>query len=316
MNSRTIIEKIKQINVDHAEYTVFQMDEGKAFYGKDIDKYIVFMLPSNAEHLYPLCQETKSLKFFFNKKCNLEYMGVHEVQVMHVLTCKELREDKLEAFIRLTYAFSAQLVNDDQLYLPKLFSSLSSLFDKEKYVSENELQGFFAELYSIVYFEDNGCDISTFWQSRDKMKFDFFISDKKRIEIKSTVKPERSHHFRHEQLLSEIYNIRVVSMMLQKSDRGLSITDLVNKIRERHECEYALLMHIEATISKANEQQLEELKYDETYMLKHIRFYDAEKIPHISEKTQDGVFNIEYDCNLENAEQESFDDIKCWIDER
>ena len=38
-------------------------------------------------------------------------------------------------------------------------------------------------------------DISEYYQIEDRRKFDFSISDRKKIDVKTTTKPERIHHF-------------------------------------------------------------------------------------------------------------------------
>lgn len=315
MNSQEIIHNIKEINNVKAEFVVFPTDDESAFYGKDSDNNAVFIMISHDKKQMSTCQETKSLRFFFNKRCNLEENGINKEEVAHVLVCKSQSPDKLSAFIRLTYAFAEQIYGDDQKYLPKLFSSLSGLFDRERSVSEIELQGLFAELYVILYFERHGCSIAEYWQSKNKMKFDFSISERKRIEIKSTQKPERIHHFRHEQLLSEIYDIKIVSLMLQKNDCGISIMDVVERIRERHSTNYALLMRIESITSQVEELQLKSIKYDEEYINRHIAFYDAKDVPHFNEKSPEGVFNAEYDCSFENLKKLDIINVITWIQE-
>ena len=148
------------------------------------------------------------------------------------------------------------------------------------------------------------------------MKFDFSITAKKRLEIKSTIRPNRIHHFRHEQLLDELYDIRIVSIMLQKSDQGLSLDRLVELIRELYSDNYSLLLHIESVVSNIDHSILNSLKYDKTYLDQNIRFFDANMIPHFCEKTPDGVFNAEYDCDLENLPGVSLEDITTWIKEK
>ena len=313
MNSQEIIKGINEIGEVKSEYLVFPVNDENVLYGKDKDGNAVFIMRSHDEKQLPLCQETKSLRFFFNKKCKLEEENNTREEVAHILVCKSSSKEKLEAFIRLTYAFSEQVDKDDCYYLPRLFSSLSGLFDKERNISEIELQGLFAELYVILFFEDNGCSIASFWQSRSKMKFDFSISETKRIEIKSTLKSERVHHFRHEQLLSELYDIKIVSVMLQKNDCGISILDVVERIRKSHANNFPLLLRIENITSQVEELQLKNLKYDETFIEQHIRFYDAQNVPHFNEKTPEGVFNAEYDCSFENIDKMSFEDIVSWV---
>ena len=51
----------------------------------------------------------------------------------------------------------------------------------------------------------------------------------------------------------------------------------------------------------------------ELYLKSNIRFYDAKDIPHFNEKSPDGVFNAEYDCNLETTTYLSQEKFAEWI---
>ena len=313
MNNKEIFEKINSIIIPSENYLVFQVETSNCFFGKDSDGNVVFMMNSLSPKIPSIQQETKSLKFIFNKKCILQFGGSKKTEVMHVLTCKDKETEKIRAFIRLTKSFSFSDTGPDQYYLAKLFSSISALFDKQRQVSEIEMQSLFAELYTILHLRSAGCDIAKYWQSRNKMKFDFSIDAKRRIEIKSTLKSERIHHFRHDQLLSELYDIKVVSILLRKNDCGVSLGDVVEQMREIFANDFALMLHIENTISQIDDDYLYGVKYDELYLKNNIRFFDAKDIPHFNEKSPDGVFNAEYDCNLEMARQISMDEMKVWI---
>lgn len=315
MNISSIIETINTISVPDANYVVFLEENGRCYFGKDKEDNIVFMLPSALTKVSAFNQVTKSLRFSFNKKCTFVNNSVSETKVMHVLTCSEKQRDKLCAFIRLTRAFSTSDPEKDQYYLARLFASISALFDKQRQVSEMELQGLFAELYAILHFRDLGCDIARHWQSHDKMKFDFSISNKKRIEIKSTIKANRTHHFNHDQLLSSLYDIKIVSIMLQKNDYGLSLGEVVEIIREEYADDFALLLRIESTIAHVDQESLNENKFDRTYLENNIRYFDASIIPHFNEKSPEGVFNAEYDCSLDTVQNMPKDEIKNWIKE-
>ena len=143
----------------------------------------------------------------------------------------------------------------------------------------------------------------------------FSISETKRIEVKSTLKSSRTHHFRHEQLRSEIYDIKVVSYMLRKCDYGLSLRELIEKIQEAYAENYALLLHIESLIAHVDKSALDGLKYDTVYLKENLRFYDARNVPHFNERTPDGVFNAEYDCCLDTATTMAQTEIVGWIKE-
>lgn len=313
MSNENIYKKIESICIFDSDYMVFGVDKNKCYYGKKRNGEIVFMIPSNSIKINSVCQETKSLLFHYNKRCRFSLEGVPTEKIMHVLVCKEKNRDKIEAFIRLTYAFSVGELNNDQFYMPKLFSSIAMLFDKQRQIAESELQGLFAELYVILYFYRNGHRIDKYWQSRNKMKFDFSIDEKRRLEIKSTLKGTRIHHFKHDQLLSELYDIKVVSLMLQKNDCGISLKELVDSIRNAFSNNYALLLHLESIVSQVGESQLSCYKYDEMFIEKNIKFFDATDIPHFKEKTPEGVFNAEYDCCLDNVQSISQKSIFEWL---
>ena len=314
MDSKIIFDIVTAKTTSDSQYEVFVVDDS-CYFGKDYNNNVVFMIPSQLERVAPVYQETRSLRFAFNKKCVFRNGNSVDSKIVHMLTCKETDENKVMAFIRLTKAFAQNEQDNDQYYLAKLFSSISALFDKERRVSEAELQGLFAELYTILHFLENSCDIVDFWQSRNMMKFDFSISATKRLEIKSTLKPSRTHHFLHEQLQSELYDIRIVSIMLQKNDCGVSLEELIEIIREKYTNNYALLMHIESLISHADEETLQSIKYDRIYLRENIKYFNAEDIPHFNEKTPDGVFNAEYDCNLDTSPALSEESILGWIKE-
>lgn len=313
MDSLEIFEKIQVIEQPKECTVVFAHGNSQCFFGKNKENNVVFMLISHASKILPVFQETHSLSFAFNKQCKFQFGEIVEDKTMHVLTCKVNDKEKVLAFIRLTRAFAQNDLNDDQYYLSKLFASISALFDKQKTVSAIELQGLFAELYSIIFFYEHGCDISKYWQSRSKMKFDFTLNDKKRIEIKSTTKTNRVHHFKHDQLLSELYDIKIISIMLQKNDCGLALGDVVDMIRKIYPNQYTLLLHIESTIAHIRRDELFAIRYDQTHLEKNIRFFDALSIPHFNEKTPEGVFNAEYDCDLENIQGMPFAELKDWI---
>ena len=314
MNSYEILSILKSISVSGGQYEMFSPDN-ICYFGKDIEGNISFMLPSQFTRITPMYQETRSLRFVFNKKCTFRSVGITETKVVHLLTCKEKDDEKVLAFIRLTKAFSQNDRENDQYYLVKLFSAISSLFDKKREVSEKELQGLFAELYTILHFGKNHCDISKFWQSKNMMKFDFSISEKKRLEIKSTLKTNRIHHFKHDQLLDELYDIRIVSFLLRKGDHGISLQNLLDRIRDEYADNYALLMHVEELVVNVDQDQLYGIKYDEIYLKENIKYYNALEIPHFNEKSPDGVFNAEYDCSLDASPSLQEDDIFNWVKE-
>lgn len=117
------------------------------------------------------------------------------------------------------------------------------------------------------------------------MKFDFSINEQKKMEIKSTLKDIRIHHFRHEQLLSELYDIIIGSVLLRESDTGLSLYELILKVKENAKCNYNVLLYIENFIKNTSDEKLKNIKYDELYIKENIKFYRANMVPRFNENS-------------------------------
>ena len=129
------------------------------------------------------------------------------------------------------------------------------------------------------------------------------------------MKPTRVHHFKHDQLLSELYDIKIVSVMFRKSDFGLSLQELVDKIRDKYVDNFILLMHVETAIANVDKDMLYGIKYDEIYLKENLRYFDAKNVPHFNEKTPEGVFNAEYDCCLDTVPTFAEEELINWIKE-
>ena len=101
--------------------------------------------------------------------------------------------------------------------------------------------------------------------------------------------------------------------MLQKNDCGISLATVIDKIRKEFSNNYALLFHIENLVSQLDKENINNIKYDKTYLESNLKFFDAVKIPHFNERTPDGVFNVEYDCTLEGVKDLSEKELINWI---
>lgn len=256
MNFNIILERINKLNKNNDAHVLFRLDNANVYYGIDKDRHIVFVVESKSPQIRPSSQITKELRFDFNSNAELIIDEQIINKCLHIFTCLSNDSSDIEAFLRLSQAFSLSSEVNDIHYLNKLFNSFVSLFSKGKKPSENEIQGLFAELYVLSHFEKLGINLYKYWQSKDRMKFDFSITDKKRLEIKSTSRDVRIHHFLHEQLLTDFYDIKILSLIMRKADKGLSLLDLVNQIRVSNYATYNILLHIEKLIKELSHDDL------------------------------------------------------------
>jgi hypothetical protein len=317
LDTKIIVEKLALMNVatTQMQLVLFNPDEmqNNLFFGKDVNGNVVFAITSSAPQLQPSYQKTKKLLFWFNAKCNIIIDYKSETNVMHILTCLSDNDDEVVAFVRLGLSFADGISTQNPKKLNELFTSLTNLFASAKRADKIELQGFYAELFIIKYFFDYGINLCPYWQKKDKLKFDFSISSKKRIEIKSTTSEVRIHHFKHEQLLSDLYDIKVMSFMLRRDDVGLSLYDLIGEVREIALGDFGTLLYIENFIKNTDDEELQSIRYDMQFTENHLAFYDAHDVPKFQDEQPQGVSQTEYNSDMTTTKALSLNDLITWI---
>ena len=187
------------------------------------------------------------------------------------------------------------------------------LFTNKQKISTKELQGIYAELYVMYYMADFGIDLYSLWQSIDKMKFDFSVSENKKIEVKSTIGENRIHKFRHEQLVTDIFDVWIVSVLLRKDDQGLSLYDLANLVKNECSHNIKVFAHIENLLLNYSKEDLQNIRFNKTYTDKNIALYKAIDVPRFKSKQPDGVSNTEYDSDLNNIDSRTIKEFIEWI---
>ena len=297
INSNELTCKINDIQTPENGFNLIKINE--KYWGKTSKGEIVFSMETVSKEIVSMSQTTRYLKLYINVPFNVSLNGKNEEKNLSGLVLTSKDEKHLDIFVRLTLT----LANDvDENKLLKHFLNLKELFSNTKKVSEIELQGMYGELLAMYILKINyGLDISKYYQRIDKTKFDFAISEKKKIEVKSTTKPERVHHFLQTQLDVDSNDIKVISIMLQRDDAGMSLFDLINECKDLFSHNLFLIVHIESMINNVDKDDLKSIVYNFEYSKSNFRFYDAANMPRLKEKNEEGVFNVEYDVDLTNT---------------
>lgn len=273
------------------------------YIGIDRDKNIVVVIKTNSRNDRPYNINTKSLSL----ECNVKVCfsnGTEES--VHILKCLLHAKREKEIFLELVKLFITDDYSDKHII--NTFNVLQSFFSNRNELSDKELIGFYAELYTIYKFHDVLC-IEKYWQIKDRMKFDFSFTEKLKLEIKATTKENRIHHFKHEQLNSNYFEIFILSYLFRYDDLGFSLYDLVEKVKPilLNDAErYLRLLYIE---KNTNVDRLKKLKFNQIFTDKQMHLYNANDIPKFSDLTPDGVYRVEYDCSLEKINTVDIDDF-------
>lgn len=284
-------------------------------YYSDSEEDYIIAIKSNDEAHESFSQNTQELEFNYNIQCNIISSEKKLVDYFHIIKCSKKHELHVKYFLNMFNSFldSENCSLSDNLC--ELFSSFIGLFSKPQNRDILSVEGMFCELFTMYYFYSHGINLYEKWQHQDKMSFDFYVKDKLRIDVKSTMKSIRVHHFKHEQLATDIYDIKIISYLNRTSDTGLSLNELINRIYKQKN---VLPIHTEKMITNfiantSNPEILSELKFDEEYLLKNLQIIDANNIPKFPCKQPNGVSNTEYDSDLSVCKYMSLSDFKNWV---
>ena len=246
----TKVEKIykilNEISTPEEGYNLKKL--GNVYWGKSRDGEVVFAIESLNKQRLPIVQTTRYLTLYINEEFEINESGQLRTANMSMLVLKIDDKYYLDLFVQLTQTFSLAISEEKLL---KYFINLKELFSLDKKASLSELQGFYGELIAMYILKINyGVDISKYYQTEQKRKFDFSITDRKKIEIKTTTKSERIHHFLQEQLNIQRFDVRIISIMLQKDDKGMSLKELIYECRELFASNLGLMLSIERMLKK------------------------------------------------------------------
>lgn len=304
-----LLNKINSLPKPINGFNIFK--DNNCIWGIGQNCEILFGLDSTNSKIIPIIQTTKNLKLYINHEfvCTMENKQYNKKLSLFILDNNDPKIQEL--FMRLCFSMMDN-INEEQMV--RNFFNLKDLFANQKKPSTIELQGMFGELFVMYYLKKiYGLDISKYYQKEEKRKFDFSITDKKKIEIKTTLKQERIHHFLHQQLDIERFDIKVISLMLQKDDCGMSLLDLINDCKDIFSNYLIIILYIETMIKNIDDSDLESIKFNIEFAKNNLKIFNGEDIPKIKEKDINGVFNIEYDVDLENVQTISKGKLIDWV---
>ena len=163
--------------------------------GFDSDGFLCVVIKSSNSVRSPLLQRTKLISVECNRQLVYFLNGTQEESLVHIIRCFSKIEKEKELFLELIDATITETATDEEVM--EVFRILTKFFADKGEPSDGELIGLYAELDAIHTFSPS-LKIEDYWQSQDRMKFDFSFTDSLKLEVKATTKAFRTHHFRHE----------------------------------------------------------------------------------------------------------------------
>lgn len=281
------------------DYSLVSVNE-YSFIGMNNNEFPSFIILSSDKNQTRLSQHSKKLGLKCNVKGDFIVDGKKISLTVHIFTCYSYIEKEINVFFDLCETFFLKEESMNSNNILNIYAILASIFTNECTYTEKELQGLYAELFTMYYFSKT-IPIHRYWHSLEKMKFDFSIGDNFRIEVKSTTKPERIHHFTHEQLLNNYNQTYIISYLLRRDDSGLTLYDLIIWCCDLLKDFPKSLLILGKVLRNTEKDILCSIVYDQEYIIKHMRVFDVNDIPRFKQNTPEGVIHPEYDSVLENC---------------
>lgn len=267
--------------------------------GTDREGLTCAVVTSSTPTIQPQLRKTNMLSVECNVPVVINIGGQISNEIVHILRCHSTNRKEISVFIELVssilHGATASLQN-----VIDAFDTIQRFFANKREPTDNELIGLYAELYTILTYHDS-LGIERFWQSKDRMKFDFSFTEKLKIEVKATTRSTRTHHFRHEQLMKDLYDVYVISYMLRYDDAGLSLFSLIENCKPLLKPYSSKLMRLLIVQKNVSEERLQGICFNTNYTEENKSVFSAVDIPKFNQSTPDGVSNAEYDCVLDNA---------------
>lgn len=249
---------------------------------------------------YPVALEHISVQY--NVLCEItDGAGASRQGRFVVIRCESHEGDLIEYFLRtmevhipsLGSAPSCSQVADMVEKLIELFRALSQ-------PSKRSIQGLWAELLIIAEASDPSLLLRS-WHAAPDDRYDFSF-ERQCIEAKSTSGPVRVHHFSLEQLnpLAGTTAL-VVSLFVERSLDGLTVIDLMDRIRARIRGDVGLLtnLHQNVTLTLASDwRQAASLRFDQRLAKKSLRIYDVGNVPSVNWPVPLDVTEVKFKANL------------------
>lgn len=281
-----------------AEGCAFSLVEYCAGYytGVGAEGRAVVVVESSTPKAHPLAQETRSLRMECNVKVKCLVFGKSLEKTVHALTCIPRDVETINLFLELADLLLHKADRTAEGVMTVYFA-LADFFANSELITDNELLGLYGELFTICDYASN-YDFAACWQSTNRMKFDFSISEKLKVEVKTTLKPQRIHHFKHDQIVADGCDVYVISYQMRPDDQGLSLYELIEMSKELCIDDPKKVMKLQQVIKNAGSERLSNFKFNQDFARQERYVYYSIQLPHFRGASPDGVSSAEYDVDF------------------
>lgn len=184
--------------------------------------------------------------------------------------------------------------------LNDLILRLVELFEAAEAVPEGTVAGLWAELF-VALRSRSPLVLLEAWHAGPGERYDF-AKESERLEVKSSTRRRREHHFSFEQAHPpEGLRVIVASMFVEASRGGLSLGELWDEARDSARGNPELITMIERVCMRTlgkGWNGAREARFDDQLAQDSLRFFAVETMPRLASPLPPGVLNAEFIADL------------------
>jgi hypothetical protein len=218
-----------------------------------------------------------------------------------VITCTSSENSLRNHFLQVASAIIDVLGRSpSQGDITKALYDFVELFRSLARAPHEQVQGVWAELFLIARARRPEL-MAHAWHVSPEDRYDFSAGPE-RIEVKSTGRRVRQHHFSLEQLRSPVETrVLVASMFVERSGAGTSLGDLMQQVRLRLSATPDLAVRLEAVVAEALGSALLgslDDRFDKELADESVAFYEARNVPQPAGELPQGVSEVHFISDL------------------
>ena len=256
---------------------------------------ILINTKKNDESVYPY--KGLSIRLRFNISCKIH--EENERQNYTILSCISADEQIIKIFLDICQTTIPQLGEEPT---PKEISEktqmLIDLF-KEMPNKRSSIIGLWGELF-LIASSKNITKCLEAWHQHSEDKYDFYDNNEA-LEVKCTAQTDRKHQFKHDQLVSNLKDHYVASIMVSEDPvKGLSVVNLYEDIKKKCKLDNLnnkLKKIFFKIVGKTPFEELNDYKYDFNFSKKNFLFFKVKGLSKL-ENRDESISNIYYTIDL------------------
>lgn len=271
------------------------------------DGYRTILIKNKITNMHMSSYTTKYLLI----KKNVVLTKDGEDYFCHIISCKYFDPYINRNFDVINdYIFNKIENPIDEYEFSELLSSIEQLFRKAPEDVENQQVGITGELLTLLYFYNQGHkDIINNYHKDFFSRHDIEISDKKKVEVKTTLDEKRIHKFNHDQLNNRSFDIYISSVKLFKSEKGMSLYQLFIDVIEKttsHDTKFLLFK----LMNYCNvDESTQGIIFSFENSISSVKLIRSSDIPQIVTEIPKGVSRISYYSDCEFVDEISISEI-------